>query len=211
MTLLKPEIRTEAFDLVRPWLDRKGWTEDRIEGFDALFDRLGVPRLPIIVTGNRPPKVRAVSAAGIALIHEFEQCARALGDGRFAAYPDPGTGGAPWTIGWGTTGPEVRPGVIWTKKQCDDRFAKDIVRFAADVERAIGSTPTTQGQFDALVSFHYNTGAIGRATLTKRHKEGQFRLAAREFDRWNRAGGRVLRGLVRRRAAERAMYEEATP
>ena len=72
--------------------------------------------------------------------------------------------------------------------------------------RAIGEAPTSQAQFDALVSFHYNTGAIGRATLTRRHRAGDHAGAAREFARWNRAGGRVLAGLVRRRAAEAALY-----
>jgi GH24 family phage-related lysozyme (muramidase) len=57
-----------------------------------------------------------------------------------------------------------------------------------------------------LVSFHYNTGAIARATLTKKHIAGDYQGAAREFARWNRAGGRVLKGLVRRRAAEAELY-----
>jgi GH24 family phage-related lysozyme (muramidase) len=81
-----------------------------------------------------------------------------------------------------------------------------LTRYAAEVRSAIGGTPTTQAQFDALVSFHYNTGAIGRATLTRRHRAGDYAGAAREFARWNRAGGRVLPGLVRRRAAEAALY-----
>ena len=57
------------------------------------------------------------------------------------------------------------------------------------------------------MSFHYNTGAIARATLTAKHKDGDYRGAAAEFARWNRAGGRVLRGLQRRRAAETALYQ----
>lgn len=70
----------------------------------------------------------------------------------------------------------------------------------------IGTAPTTAHQFDALVSFHYNTGAIARATLTRKHLAGDHAGAAREFARWNRAGGRVLKGLVRRRAAEAELY-----
>ena len=129
-------------------------------------------------------------------------------DGSFEAYPDPGTGGDPWTIGWGATGPGIKKGVVWTRQQCDDRFDEDMKRYSADVVRAIGSAPTTQNQFDAMVSFHYNTGAIGRATLTKKHKAGDFAGAAAEFARWNRAGGRVMAGLTRRRAAEAALYRK---
>jgi GH24 family phage-related lysozyme (muramidase) len=127
-------------------------------------------------------------------------------DGLVEAYPDPGTGGAPWTIGWGATGPDVAPGTVWTQAQCDARLAHDLARFAAAVDEAIGDAPTGQAQFDALVSFHYNTGAIARATLTRKHVAGDFAGAAREFGRWTRAGGRVLAGLVRRRAAEAGLY-----
>jgi GH24 family phage-related lysozyme (muramidase) len=155
---------------------------------------------------------RTVSPAGVALIKHFEGCARLRTDGLVEAYPDPGTGAEPWTIGWGATGPDhfngglIGAGTRWTQAQCDTRLAQDLVRYAAEVAAAIGSAPTTQGQFDALVSFHYNTGAIARATLTRKHVAGDRDGAAHEFARWNRAGGRVLQGLVRRRAAEVELY-----
>ena len=95
---------------------------------------------------------------------------------------------------------------MWSQAQCDARLAADLTRHAAEVVHAIGDTPTSQCQFDALVSFHYNTGAIARATLTRRHRAGDYGGAAREFERWNRAAGRVLTGLTRRRAAEAALY-----
>ena len=95
---------------------------------------------------------------------------------------------------------------VWTQQECDDRLKSDLKRFAQDVVRAIGDAATTQNQFDAMVSFHYNTGAIFRATLTKRHNAGDFFSAQREFARWNMAGGRTLKGLTRRRAAEAAVY-----
>lgn len=151
---------------------------------------------------------RAVGAAGLALIKRFEGCARMRADGLVEAYPDPATGGAPWTIGWGATGPGIVRGTVWTKTQCDERLAADLRRFAASVSKAIGSAPTTQSQFDALVSFHYNTGAIARATLTKLHNSGDHSGAAREFGRWVFAAGTRLRGLERRRAAEAALYSE---
>lgn len=153
-----------------------------------------------------------VSAEGIALIKRFEGCARLRADGLVEAYPDPGTGGDPWTIGWGATGRDhvhggaIAKGTVWTQAECDARLTRDLVRYAADVTKALGNAPVTQPQFDALVSFHYNTGAIGRATLTAKHIAGDREGAAREFARWNRAGGKVLKGLVRRRAAEAALY-----
>ena len=153
-----------------------------------------------------PACTGSIEPADTALIKRFEGCARRRADGLFEAYPDPGTGGAPWTIGWGATGAGIRPGVAWTQMQCDARLARDLERYAHDVARAIGTAPTTPNQFDALVSFHYNTGAIATATLTKRHKAGRFAEAETEFGKWVHAGGKRLPGLVRRRAAEAALY-----
>ena len=156
--------------------------------------------------------LRLISPAGIALIQRFEGCAQLHTDGMVDAYPDPGTGGPPWTIGWGATGRDgfnggrIRKGTRWTQGQCDARLAEDLLRFADEVSAAIGAAPTAQNQFDALVSFHYNTGAIARATLTRKHIAGDAKGAVREFGRWNRAGGQVLRGLTRRRATEAEMY-----
>lgn len=169
-------------------------------------------RLASLPAHPRASSTRHISAAGIALIKRFEGCARLRGDGTVEAYPDPGTGGEPWTIGWGATGRDdfngaaIGPGTRWTQAQCDARLAADLLRYAADVAAAIGSAPTTQSQFDAMVSFHYNTGAIRTATLTKKHVAGDYAGAAHEFSRWTRAGGRVLQGLVRRRAAEAELY-----
>ena len=148
----------------------------------------------------KPHSERRISPAGIALIKQFEGC-------RLAAYPDPGTGGDPWTIGWGATGKGIGPGVVWSQAQCDARLEADLVRYAAAVTRAIGKAPTSQHQFDALVSFHYNTGAIAKATLTRLHIAGDHAGAAQQFARWVHAGGVVMRGLVRRREAEAALYK----
>lgn len=153
-----------------------------------------------------PIRPRTAGSAASALIKQFEGCAKRCGDGRFRAYPDPGTGGAPWTIGWGATGPDITRDTVWTRQQCDARLAQDIARHALEVDRAIGDAPTTPPQFDALVSFHYNTGAIRRATLTRKHCAGDHAGALKEFSRWTYAGGRVLPGLVRRRTAEAELY-----
>lgn len=193
--------RKPVFDAIRRLLGR-AFSRAEVRAIDAAIDRA------LRETGA-PPGPRSVSPAGIALIKRFEGCARRRPDGRFAAYPDPGTGGAPWTIGWGATGAGIGPSTVWTARQCDERLGHDIARHAAQVSAAIGDAPTSQNQFDALVSFHFNTGAIARATLTRRHCRGEHERAAREFARWNRAGGRVLAGLVRRRSAEAALYRSA--
>lgn len=148
------------------------------------------------------------SQACAKLIQEFEGCAKKQPDGSFAAYPDPGTGGDPWTIGWGSTGPDIKKGTVWTQKQCDDRFASHLDEFAQKVSKLLGSTPTTQSQFDAMVSFAYNVGVgnLSSSTLLKKHKAGDYKGAAAEFARWNKAAGKVLPGLTRRRTAEAALY-----
>ncbi|PZO71638.1 MAG: glycoside hydrolase [Pelagerythrobacter marensis] len=188
--------RKPIFDAVRVLLGR-GFRRAEVRSLDAALDA---------AAGRPRPVPTAISPAGIALIKRFEGCARRLPDGRIAAYPDPGTGGAPWTIGWGSTGGGIGPETVWSQQQCDERLERDLARYASDVAAALGDAPTTQAQFDALVSFHYNTGAIGRATLTVRHRAGDHEAATAEFARWNRAGGQVLRGLAIRRAAEAALY-----
>ena len=159
--------------------------------------------LPPIAPDTTP---RTIGAPGMALIKRFEGCALLRSDGRYQAYPDPGTGGDPWTIGWGATGKGIRRGLVWSREQCDLRLEADLTRFAREVDRALGSAPTSPAQFDALASFHYNTGAIARATLTRLHKTGKFDEAAAQFGKWVHAGGKRLTGLVRRRAAEAALY-----
>ena len=198
--------RTAIFAAIRTARGDQRFLPDEVGLIDTLLDRLGVPRPDAPAPAAPSPLVLQCSPVGIALIHDFEKCHRKRADGLIEAYPDPAKGWAVPTIGWGTTGPDVKPGTVWTQAQCDARFARDIERFAREVRAAIGTAATTQSQFDALVSFHYNTGAIARATLTKLHRAGNFAAAADEFVKWNKAGGQVLAGLTRRRQAEAALY-----
>ena len=124
------------------------------------------------------------------------------------AYPDPGSGGDPWTIGYGSTGKDIKRGVVWTLAQADARLKQDIASFALGVRALIVKAPTTQSQFDALVSFAYNVGLgnLQSSTLLKKHLSGQTVAAKAEFARWNKAAGRALPGLTRRRAAEARLY-----
>lgn len=172
----------------------------------AVFAALGIRDEPEASPGSLEPGPDCTK-----LIQAFEGCHKKRSDGRFDAYPDPGSGGDPWTIGWGATGPDVRKGVVWTQEQCDDRFTAHVAQFAAGVRRLLGNAATTQHQFDALVSFAYNVGEgnLGSSTLLKLHKAGDYSGAAAQFARWNKAAGWVLPGLTRRRAAEAALYGRA--
>ena len=199
------------FDTIRAILGR-GLRQSEVDAINAALEGRAKPSAPSLPERAFVPT--RVGPAGEALIKRFEGCARLRADGLVEAYPDPGTGGEPWTIGWGATGPDhfnggrIRRGTIWTQAQCDQRLREDLPRYAREVMAALGPaiSATSQAQFDALVSFHYNTGAIARATLTRKHIAGDFAGAQREFARWNRAGGRVLKGLVNRRAAEAELY-----
>lgn len=166
------------------------------------------PANPVVVAV--PNGGHVLSAAGVTLIHSFEGCARRQADGTFRAYPDPGSrDGRPWTIGWGSTGAGIDRDTVWSQRECDDHFNQRIQRYVSDVNRALNGAKTTQNQFDALVSFHYNTGKIADATLTRRHCSGQYDAAVGEFARWVRNDGKVMAGLVRRRQAEADLYATA--
>lgn len=154
------------------------------------------------------------SPAGVALIHRFETL-------RLNAYRDPGSrNGLPITCGWGTTvdedGGPIALGAVWTREKADRLFARDLAMFETGVNVLLASAPTSQGQFDALVSFAYNAGldndgdgkaeGLGDSTLLRKHKAGDFAGAAAEFAKWKHNDGVVMEGLIRRRAAEVAMY-----
>ncbi|MGH5310300.1 lysozyme [Citrobacter freundii] len=144
------------------------------------------------------------SHKGIALIKGFEGC-------RLTAYPDPGTGGAPWTIGYGWTHPidgkPVKPGMTIDQETADRLLKTGLVSYENDVLKLV-RVKLTKGQFDALVSFAYNVGsrALSTSTLLKKLNAGDIKGASDEFLHWNKAGGKVLNGLTRRREAERALF-----
>ena len=111
------------------------------------------------------------------------------------------------TIGYGTTS-GVKMGDTITKERAEELLREDVRRFEGYVGRLV-KVPLTQGQYDALVSFAYNLGpgALERSTLLDQLNRGDYDGAAEQFGRWVKAGGRTLAGLVRRRKAERALFE----
>ncbi|WP_068090629.1 lysozyme [Novosphingobium rosa] len=164
--------------------------------------------MALVHTDQSVSGARTLGAAGLALIKRFEGCARRRADGSFAAYPDPATGGAPWTIGWGSTGPDIAQGTIWTQAQCDARFVRDATGFATRIAGLLGLGATSQNQFDALVALGYNIGIrnLAGSTLLAKHIAGDHAAAQVQFARWNKAAGQVMAGLTRRRAAEALLY-----
>ncbi len=191
--------RAAIFKAVREARGRS-FTPDEVPILDVVLDRLGVPK-------DEAPGL-VVSSKGIDLIKSFEGYAKARADGGCEAYPDPGSGGDPWTIGFGSTGADIRKGTVWTRQQADDRFRAHVEEFAAGVRRLLGGAATTQGEFDALVSLAYNIGLgnLSTSSLLALHKAGDKGGACGQFQRWNRAAGRVMAGLTRRRAAEAELY-----
>jgi lysozyme len=142
-----------------------------------------------------------INAAGLALIKEFEGL-------RLRAYLCPA--GVP-TIGYGTTvypnGRRILVGDEITQQQAEDYLRNDLRAFEREVERMV-LVPVNENQFSALVSFAYNCGAqaLQKSTLLRYINAHEFVAAAGEFARWNQAAGKVLPGLVRRRAAERELF-----
>jgi len=126
---------------------------------------------------------------------------------RLKAYPDPATGGEPWTIGVGHTGPDVYPGMVISADQADDMLRRDLEKFERGIERLV-TVPLTQNQFDALVSLTFNIGLgnFGGSTLLRKLNARDYNGAADEILRWNRAAGKVMPGLTRRREAERNQF-----
>lgn len=143
---------------------------------------------------------KRTSEDGLDLIREFEGL-------RLEAYPDPGTGAEPWTIGYGHTGDDVFPGMRITRAEADALLRGD-VQHAEDAVRDLVRVPLAQHQFDALVSFCFNCGrgAFAKSTLLRKLNTGDFDAVPTELARWTRAAGKVLPGLVRRRKAEAALW-----
>jgi len=135
---------------------------------------------------------------------------------KLKAYPDPATGGEPWTIGVGHTSsagpPKVTKGMTITAAESDAILTRDLATFEASVSRAV-KVPVTQNQFDALVSLAFNIGgkAFAKSTLVKKLNAGDVTGAANAFLSWNKAAGKVMKGLTTRREAERKLFLSKSP
>jgi GH24 family phage-related lysozyme (muramidase) len=194
---LEADIRTAGYAVAmrrdRPWF--KTWSVD------------GKQPEPVAVTQQN-----AVSLA-LPLIKEFEGC-------KLVAYPDPGTGGEPWTIGWGSTtytsGQRVKPGDTITQAQADElltiRVRRDALQLAKTIPTWAAMKPHQQA---ALLSFTYNVGPNwygeqGFQTITARVMDAQFDRVPEALLLYVNPGTSVTAGLTRRRKAEGAMWEGKT-
>ncbi len=141
-----------------------------------------------------------LNQAGVDLIKSFEKC-------RLEAYPDPVSGGDPWTIGWGHTGPDIKKGVVWTQEDADARFEKDLDRVVKYL-RSIVRSSLTDNQFSACVSLCYNVGSGNFVTSTLLRLLNSYHLdaAGEEFTRWDKVHGKEVQGLLNRRLAEQKLF-----
>lgn len=117
-----------------------------------------------------------------------------------------------WTICYGHTGPEVVPGLVWSDAKCEQVFLQDVAKHQAVLvgpRSCVGASlqPRTN-RLDAVTSLTFNIGndRLCKSTLARKLRAGDYAGAAREFPKWKYADGRVLPGLVTRRAKEQALF-----
>lgn len=140
-----------------------------------------------------------INASGFALIQHFEGCS-------LTAYPDPATGGEPVTIGYGHCG-NVKMDSYISQDMANALLLQDLARFEDGVARSI-HTDVTSDQFSACVCLAFNIGLgnFTTSTLLKMINADSAPAAADQFLRWNKAAGKVMNGLTKRREAERRLY-----
>lgn len=193
-----------------------------IAGMKAWFERSDAPRGMTVSSDGPEPKAKPInSTAGSALSGGDSKDALGNASGpkrtnrngllliksfeglRHRAYRD---AVGIWTIGYGTTR-GVRPNMTISDEEAERFLQQDLSRFEKAINEAV-RVPINDNQFSALSSFTYNVGpgAFRSSTLLKLLNKGDIRSAADQFPRWNRAGGRVLHGLTRRRNAERLLF-----
>lgn len=152
------------------------------------------------------PGSRQMSQAGIGgLIETHEGC-------KLTSYRCPA---GIWTVGYGHTGRDIGPGLTITQAQAEAYLEADVRYFEQAIDKLLGNAPTTQAQFDAMVSLAFNIGmgsaklaraGFSTSSVLRKHLLKDYAGAADSFLLWNKGGGKVLPGLVNRRAAERKWY-----
>ena len=135
---------------------------------------------------------------GTKILKFFEGC-------RLTAYQD---SVGVWTIGYGHT-KGVHSGMSITQEEAEQMLLTELEEYEGYIEKYV-TVPLTQNQFDALVVWVYNLGPTNfrRSTLLKELNSGNYTAAGNEITKWNKAGGKVLAGLVKRREAEAELFNE---
>ncbi len=160
-------------------------------------------------SGKQPDTSGSSIPQALAIIKKWEGC-------RLTAYPDPGTGGEPFTVGWGSTlidGKPVLPGTTITQAKADALLEEEVLTVTARLGELLPMMiPRPSHERAALTSLAYNIGlgALSESTLRKRLFAGEDprEVARTEIPRWNKAGGKVMQGLVNRRADEVRLFLE---
>ena len=138
-----------------------------------------------------------ISLEGLSLIKKFEGC-------KLVAYK---CSAGVWTIGYGhTTG--VKKGDVCTQEEAEKLLRGDIFKFEEYVQDSV-KVDLDQSQFDALVAWTFNLGPgnLRSSTMLKKLNNGEYESVPFEMRRWNKAGGKTLDGLIRRRQAESLLFE----
>ena len=145
-----------------------------------------------------------ISDRGIGLIRRFEG---------FSSTPYQCSAGV-WTVGYGTTRISGKPVNKYmepiSRQYAEELLMDDLQEFQEAIDRLV-RVPLEQNQYDALLSLVYNIGigAFSKSTLLKKLNKGKYDQVPYELARWNKAGGKVLNGLVRRRAAEAELWSQS--
>ena len=145
-----------------------------------------------------------ISDEGINIIKHFEGCPTDE-DGNCVAYQD---AVGVWTIGFGHI-KDVQEGDKWSKEKADFMLRRELEDEYESYINDYVHVPLVQCQFDALCSWVYNLGPanLKKSTLLKVLNNGEYDKVGEQIKRWNKAGGKVLQGLVRRREAEALLFE----
>ncbi len=143
---------------------------------------------------------------GLTLTEQFEGYARELPNGDCTSYWD--RIGGVWTCGFGTTGADIREGLIWTREQAIERLQRDWLRTQQGVLKSSPILAKFPNRLDAVTDFAYNVGTSRYTGSSMRSyiDRQDWTSAANEFPKWNLSRGKVIPGLVRRRVAERARF-----
>lgn len=171
----------------------------------AAFNRLSVtdPNDEFLLPSSTEAygEAKNVNDRTIALIKHFEGLS-------LKAYWD--DDGKCWTIGWGHTGLQHKDGTVFRGREITSEKADWLLRYDMDQFEARVTTmvnvPITEDQYGALVSFDFNTGGLHKSTLLDKLNDMDYDGAAEQFPRWNRSGGKVLRGLTLRRLSEKNLF-----
>tara|TARA_R100000995_G_C3482910_1_gene125176 strand:- start:1090 stop:1533 length:444 start_codon:yes stop_codon:yes gene_type:complete len=137
-----------------------------------------------------------ISNEGLSLIKKFEGCE--LDSYKCAA--------GVWTIGYGSTH-GIEKGMSISKSRAEELLLEDIAQFEDIVDKAV-SVNLSQNQYDALVSWTFNLGGgnLNSSTMLKVLNAGDYENVPEQIKRWNKANGKVLEGLIRRREAEALLF-----